>query len=104
MVRQRCASLIWFVVVSQSQGLYFHVREGERRCFIEEVPDATMVLGQYENPELGTMPPSAQEHHEITVREQSLDTMLSPGLSLFDLKGHYPAPNRCFVYAGYAPR
>ncbi|XP_044882897.1 transmembrane emp24 domain-containing protein 9-like [Mauremys mutica] len=33
--------------VSRSFGLYFHLGETERRCFIEEIPDETMVIGYY---------------------------------------------------------
>lgn len=28
------------------QGLYFHIGETERKCFIEEIPDETMVTGE----------------------------------------------------------
>ena len=28
-----------------SSGLYFHIAETERKCFIEEIPDETMVTG-----------------------------------------------------------
>ena len=28
-------------------GLYFHIKETERKCFIEEVPDETLVVGKY---------------------------------------------------------
>ena len=28
-------------------SLYFHIRETERKCFIEEVPDETLVVGKY---------------------------------------------------------
>jgi hypothetical protein len=28
--------------------LYFHIRETERKCFIEEVPDETLVVGNRE--------------------------------------------------------
>ncbi|KAE9550805.1 hypothetical protein FO519_005977 [Halicephalobus sp. NKZ332] len=28
-------------------GLYFHIAETERKCFIEEIPDETMVIGNY---------------------------------------------------------
>jgi len=28
-------------------GLYFHIRETEKKCFIEEVPDETLVVGKY---------------------------------------------------------
>ena len=27
-------------------GLYFHIRETEKKCFIEEVPDETLVVGK----------------------------------------------------------
>ncbi|KAI3381337.1 hypothetical protein SNEBB_006413 [Seison nebaliae] len=30
-----------------SQGLYFHIKEGEKKCFIEEIPDDTMVIAAY---------------------------------------------------------
>ena len=29
------------------QSLYFHIKETERKCFIEEVPDETLVVGKY---------------------------------------------------------
>uniref|UniRef100_A0A3B5KRK1 Transmembrane p24 trafficking protein 4 n=1 Tax=Xiphophorus couchianus TaxID=32473 RepID=A0A3B5KRK1_9TELE len=28
-------------------GLYFHIGETEKKCFIEEIPDETMVIGKY---------------------------------------------------------
>lgn len=28
-----------------ARGLYFHIGETEKRCFIEEIPDETMVIG-----------------------------------------------------------
>jgi hypothetical protein len=27
-------------------SLYFHIKETERKCFIEEVPDETLVVGK----------------------------------------------------------
>ena len=35
------------VAVAPSNGLYFHIRETEEKCFIEEVPDETMVVGTF---------------------------------------------------------
>lgn len=32
----------------QVESLYFHIRETERKCFIEEVPDETLVVGEFE--------------------------------------------------------
>jgi p24 family protein alpha len=45
--------LLFSVIVIQqfvslySEALYFHIRETERKCFIEEVPDETLVVGKY---------------------------------------------------------
>jgi hypothetical protein len=32
-------------LVNFSSALYFHIGETERKCFIEEIPDETTVLG-----------------------------------------------------------
>jgi len=42
--------LIQVFIVSfaiSAYGLYFHIGETERKCFIEEIPDSTMVTGKY---------------------------------------------------------
>lgn len=31
---------------SFSSALYFHISETERKCFIEEIPDETVVIGK----------------------------------------------------------
>ena len=31
-------------------GLYFHISETERKCFIEEVPSETMIVGKAQVP------------------------------------------------------
>lgn len=41
------AILLAAVAVGPSAGLYFHIRETEQKCFIEEVPDETMVVGTF---------------------------------------------------------
>jgi len=40
------ASLL-FLQLHLVHSLYFHIRETERKCFIEEVPDETLVVGKY---------------------------------------------------------
>jgi hypothetical protein len=40
-----CVALL--LVAVDVEGVYFHVREGEVKCFMEEVPDETMVVGSY---------------------------------------------------------
>jgi len=37
--------LFQFITISSS--LYFHISETERKCFIEEIPDDTLVIGKY---------------------------------------------------------
>ncbi len=32
--------------ISLSSALYFHIGETEKKCFIEEIPDETMVVGK----------------------------------------------------------
>ncbi|CAF1360651.1 unnamed protein product [Adineta ricciae] len=34
-------------LISLSSALYFHIGETERKCFIEEIPDDTLVIGKY---------------------------------------------------------
>ena len=34
------------LVLPITSGLYFHIAETERKCFIEEIPDETMVTGK----------------------------------------------------------
>lgn len=35
--------LLWFA--ARGGALYFHIGETEKKCFIEEIPDETMVIG-----------------------------------------------------------
>ncbi|XP_071948531.1 transmembrane emp24 domain-containing protein eca-like [Antedon mediterranea] len=39
--------LVTVLVISPISGLYFHISETEKKCFIEEIPDETMVIGNY---------------------------------------------------------
>ena len=39
--------LLLLQVLSRLDGLYFHIAETERKCFIEEIPDETLVIGKY---------------------------------------------------------
>jgi hypothetical protein len=42
-LRALCTVLLLPCLVS---GLYFHIQEGQERCFIEEMPDETLVIGE----------------------------------------------------------
>ena len=37
--------LLLYSLITLSAGLYFHIGETEKKCFIEEIPDETMVVG-----------------------------------------------------------
>ena len=39
-------ALAIILILPLSSGLYFHIGETERKCFIEEIPDETMVTGK----------------------------------------------------------
>lgn len=39
--------LLALLLFGFSYGLYFHIGETERKCFIEEIPDETTVLSKY---------------------------------------------------------
>lgn len=34
-------------LIANCTGLYFHIAETERKCFIEEIPDETTVIGKF---------------------------------------------------------
>lgn len=36
-----------FIGLATVSGLYFHIGETEKKCFIEEIPDETMVVGTF---------------------------------------------------------
>jgi len=38
--------VILLSVLCLSSGLYFHIGETEKKCFIEDIPDDTMVVGK----------------------------------------------------------
>ncbi|KAJ8254975.1 hypothetical protein GJAV_G00199500 [Gymnothorax javanicus] len=39
--------LLFNVLHSLTSALYFHIGETEKKCFIEEIPDETMIIGNY---------------------------------------------------------
>jgi len=76
---------ILFVLAIASQcatGLYFHIGETERKCFIEEIPDDTTVLVNYKvelfDPRSGGfMPSSPGIGMHVEVRDPDDKTLLS---------------------------
>lgn len=39
--------IVTIAILHSVHGLYFHIGETERKCFIEEIPDETNVIGKY---------------------------------------------------------
>lgn len=46
MIKSTSFVLLLVSLISVCQGLYFHIAETERKCFIEEIPDETTVIGK----------------------------------------------------------
>ena len=42
-----CALFVALLRLDWSNGLYFHITETEQKCFMEEVPAETMIVGEY---------------------------------------------------------
>ena len=40
-----CVSFLCIIFARSGLSLYFHMGETEKKCFIEEIPDETMVTG-----------------------------------------------------------
>ena len=38
--------LVVIILASSCSALYFHMGETEKKCFIEEIPDETMITGE----------------------------------------------------------
>ena len=45
-------ALLLLGVAGAANALYFYVTEGAPRCFIEDVPPETLLVGTYKNPDL----------------------------------------------------
>ncbi|XP_066581817.1 transmembrane emp24 domain-containing protein eca [Prorops nasuta] len=62
-------------------GLYFHIGETERKCFIEEIPDETTVLVNYKvehfDPKTSTFMPSHSVGMHVEVRDPDDKPILS---------------------------
>ena len=71
--------LLFVMAISPISGLYFHISETEKKCFIEEIPDETMVIGTYPC-QLQAQPRQAQAQARPP-RAQAGDRRSGPGRS-----------------------
>ncbi|XP_066259200.1 transmembrane emp24 domain-containing protein eca [Euwallacea similis] len=77
-----CTLLGLFLFIDISSGLYFHIAETERKCFIEEIPDETNVVVNYKvqlyDPRTGGfMPSSPGIGMHVDIRDPDDKTILS---------------------------
>jgi hypothetical protein len=76
--------LLAVAMAQLSTALYFHIAETERKCFIEEIPDETMVVAKYKcqifDPSTGGfMPSSPGIGMHVEVRDPEDKIMMSKG-------------------------
>merc|ERR1711924_208682 len=88
-------------------ALYFHIKEGESKCFIEEVPDETMVQGQYKtlrhNPD-GSYESAASRGvgMHVRVRDPSDNVIMSKDYEAegrFAFSTHEPGEHQICLYS-----
>uniref|UniRef100_A0A8B9HAH1 Transmembrane p24 trafficking protein 4 n=1 Tax=Astyanax mexicanus TaxID=7994 RepID=A0A8B9HAH1_ASTMX len=79
-----CAAglLLLFAWFSPSRALYFHIGETEKKCFIEEIPDETMVIGISQSQHSTLPTPPFYPTQPITLPN-----------SPFSLTQHFPQPH-----------
>jgi hypothetical protein len=87
--------------------LYFHIGETERKCFIEEIPDETQVIGNYKvqlyDPRTGGFMPSNPEiGMHVEVKDPDDKTILSRVYSSegrFTFTSHTPGEHVICLYS-----
>lgn len=89
--------LLAAVLPPGASGLYFHIQEAETKCFIEEVPDETMIVGKYktqaQNPDGSYMQSSPGFGIHVEVTDPNDDLIMSKD---------YEAEGR-FVFTSHEP-
>ena len=67
-------------LVGVANGLFFHIKQGEVKCFVEEVPDETMVSGKpteghYHTPFFPTPYFSVPPFHTVAMHSATVDVV-----------------------------
>mmetsp|Transcript_16181 Transcript_16181/g.22627 ORF Transcript_16181/g.22627 Transcript_16181/m.22627 type:complete len:225 (-) Transcript_16181:27-701(-) len=44
------------VLVAQAEGLFFYLKEGQQKCFIEDLPASTLVVGEFSGTDIQPTP------------------------------------------------
>ena len=96
-----------FFLLPFGSGLYFHIGETERKCFIEEIPDETMVTGNYKvqlyDPRTNGFAPSSPEiGMHVEIRDPDDKIILSKVYSSegkFTFTSHTPGEHVICLYS-----
>uniref|UniRef100_A0A182V8W3 GOLD domain-containing protein n=2 Tax=gambiae species complex TaxID=44542 RepID=A0A182V8W3_ANOME len=93
--------LATLLIVPLSNGLYFHIGETERKCFIEEIPDETTVVANYKvelyDPRSGGfMPSSPGIGMHVEIKDPDDKTILSRRISF---TSHIPGEHVLCMYS-----
>jgi len=99
--------LISVAIINSALSLYFHIAETERKCFIEEVPDDTLVVGNYKcqlfDPNTGGfMPASPGIGMHVEIRDPEDKVILSKVYSSegrFSFTSHTPGEHVICLYS-----
>ncbi|KAH9415115.1 transmembrane p24 trafficking protein eclair [Dermatophagoides pteronyssinus] len=99
--------IISSILYQSTLALYFHIGETERKCFIEEVPDETLVVGNYKcqlfDPNTGGfMPSSPGIGMHVEVRGPEDNIILSKAYSSegrFSFTSHSPGEHIICLYS-----
>jgi len=100
-------SILFLVFLHFGSALYFHIGETERKCFIEEVPDETLVVGNYKcqlfDPNTGGfMPSSPGIGMHVEIRDPEDKVILSKVYSSegrFSFTSHHPGEHVICLYS-----
>jgi len=99
-------ALSLLALVPFSSSLYFHIAETERKCFIEEIPEETMVVGNYKlqlyDPRTNGFAPSSPEiGMHVEVRDPDDKIIMSKAYSSegrFTFTSHAPGEHVICLY------
>jgi len=99
--------VVVLLLVSAVNSLYFHIAETERKCFIEEIPDDTTVIGIYKvelfDPRTGGfMPSSPGIGMHVEIRDPDDKVLLSKIYSSegrFTFTSHTPGEHVICLYS-----
>lgn len=82
-LRLAITALVLVLTALPSSGLYILIQEGHQRCFLEEVPPSTLVVGTYENLDYHVLESTPTQHVRNGETPRIVVSMLDPqGLTL----------------------